>query len=55
MREPAECMGKLDCGWFYFKDVAKEIIYIYIIPVYCGSTRDWDGMESGASQLSRNS
>ena len=45
MREPAECMGKLDCGWFYFKDVAKEIIYIYIIPVYCGSMRDWDGME----------
>jgi len=25
VREPAEGTGEWDCGWFYFKDVAKEI------------------------------
>ena len=27
-------MQKLDCGWFYFKDVAKEIKNTYIIPLW---------------------
>ena len=34
VHEPAKGMGKLDCGWFYFKDVAKEIKNTYIIPLW---------------------